>query len=77
MSKDLFAGISAMLGNGFAWIAHSEQIWFPMLATLHRQLAPMLGLPDLRGPFIFITLLYVGFRLSDLLEEKDELEENL
>lgn len=61
-------------GNLLAWIAHSEQIWFPMTASLINYVAPAYGLPDLRGPLAFMTLMYIGLRLGDLLEERNELE---
>lgn len=59
--------------NLFAWIAHTEQIWFPTAGAYVRFVAPEYGLPDLRGPFLFLSLLYIGFRIGDLLDKKDEL----
>lgn len=61
--------------NSVAWIAGSEQIWFGLAGTYMRVLRPMYGLPDLRGPFIFITLLYVGLRLADWMDAREEIEE--
>lgn len=64
--------------HGFAWIGHTEQIWFPMAGAYMRYLQPELaGLPDLRGPFLAITLAYIGLRIGDLLNEREELQETL
>ena len=75
--KDLVAGVLAVLGHGFAWIAHTEQIWMPMAGAYIRYLAPAYNLPDLRGPFAFLTLCYIGLRLGDLWNKRDELEETI
>ncbi len=64
-----------VLMHTVAWIAQSEHIWFGLAETYMRVLGPMFGLPDLRGPFIFITLIYVGLRLADWLDAREELEE--
>ena len=75
--KDLVAGVLGLLAHSFAWIAHTEQIWMPAIGAYVRWLAPAMGLPDLRGPFLFITLLYIGLRLGDMLNAENKLEENL
>lgn len=77
MSRSALEGLTVLGGNLFAWLAHTEQIWFPMVGAYVRFLQPELGLPDLRGPFLFLTLLYVGLRIGDLLKERDTLESNL
>lgn len=74
MSKDLLTGVVALLGNLFAWMAATEQIWFPALGAYVRFLAPVYDLPDLRGPFAAITLLYIGLRIGDLLNKRNEVE---
>ena len=58
-------------GNLLAWIAHTEQIWFPTAGAYVRFVAPEYGFPDLRGPFLFLTLLYIGLRIGDLLDKQD------
>lgn len=75
--KDLAAGVFAVLGHGFAWIAHTEQIWMPMAGAYVRYLAPAYNLPDFRGPFAFLTLTYIGLRMGDLWNKRDELENTL
>lgn len=63
-----------IVGNGFAWLSHTEQIWFPTIGAYVRFVAPeAAALPDLRGPFLMLSILYIGFRLGDLLDERDEL----
>jgi hypothetical protein len=74
-AKNAVEMILGFMMNTVAWIAHSEQIWFGLAGTYMRVLRPMYGLPDLRGPFIFLTLLYVGLRLADWLEQREEIEE--
>lgn len=75
--QDLTAGVVATLGNVFAWVSFSEQIWFPMLGAYVRFLQPVYELPDLRGPFAFVTLLYIGLRIGDLWNKREELEDTL
>jgi hypothetical protein len=77
MNKDAFGGVLALVGNGFAWVAQSEEIWFSIIATYVRHIAPGTALPDLRGPFMLLTLAYLGFRLGDLLDKRDELDEDM
>lgn len=67
----------ALGGNLAVWIAHTEQMWFPMASAFVRYLAPMYGLPDLRGPFLAITMAYLGLRLADWFDKREELDENL
>lgn len=76
-ASDAVAGVIATVGNLIAWIAHTEQIWFPMAAVYVNDLSAAFGLPDLRGPFLALTLLYVGFRLGDFVDKRDEIESNL
>lgn len=61
-------------GNLAAWIAETEQIWFPIVGAYTRWIAPAYNLPDLRGPFVFVALLYVGLRIGDMLNKKEEIE---
>jgi hypothetical protein len=61
------------VGNLLSWMAHTEQIWFPAVGAYVRWIAPAYNLPDLRGPFAFITLLYIGLRIGDLLDKRDEI----
>ncbi|WP_311170646.1 hypothetical protein [Halobellus ordinarius] len=75
--KNTIEGGTALLGNLFVWIAHSETIWFGMLGSYQTYLAPVYNLPDLRGPMAFATLLYVGLRLGDLWERREEVEDTL
>jgi hypothetical protein len=75
--NDLWAAAIGVLAHGFAWIAHTEQIWMPMAGAYVRYLAPAFDLPDLRGPFAFLTLCYIGLRLGDMWNKRDELEVNL
>lgn len=77
MNKDIGAAIIGVLAHGFAWIAQTEQIWMPMAGAYVRYLAPAFGLPDLRGPFAFLTLCYIGLRLGDLWNERNDLETTL
>lgn len=72
--REAAEALGILLGNGFAWIAHTEQIWFPTIGAYVRFLAPEYGLPDLRGPFLALTLLYIGLRLGDMLDKGDELQ---
>lgn len=69
--------IVALLGHSAAWLAHTEQLWFPMTAAYVRYIAPVYELPDLRGPFAAITLVYLGLRMGDWLNERNEIEETL
>jgi len=71
--SDELGALAVGAGNLLAWIAHSEQIWFPIAGTYMRYISPMYNLPDLRGPFAFLALLYIGLRLGDLLDKRDEL----
>jgi len=75
--KDALEGIAAVFANLFAWMAHSEQIWFPLVSTYVRHISEAFGLPDLRGPFIFLTLVYAGLRFGDLLDKRESIDENL
>jgi sterol desaturase/sphingolipid hydroxylase (fatty acid hydroxylase superfamily) len=75
--KDLVAAVIGLVAHGFAWISATEQIWMPTMGAYVRYIAPGLGLPDLRGPFLFITMLYIGLRFGDLWDERDEIEETL
>ncbi|NHN59822.1 MULTISPECIES: hypothetical protein [Halorussus] len=75
--RDLAAGVLAVLGHGFAWVSHTEQIWMPMAGAYVRYVAPATGLPDLRGPFLFITLVYIGLRIGDLWDRRDDLEDTI
>lgn len=77
MKKDLGAVVIAVLGHGFAWVSHTETIWMPMAGAYVRYLAPAYNLPDLRGPFLFITLVYIGLRMGDLWNKRDELENTI
>ena len=70
--KGLIEGILTLLINGVAWFAGTEQLWFPMAATVYRYMGPIMDLPDLRGPFLFLTLCYLGLRLSDWIDKTDE-----
>jgi len=74
VNKNVIEATTATAGNLFAWFAHSEQIWFGIAGTYVQFLAPNLNLPDLRGPFLFLTLCYLGLRLADLWEKQDEIE---
>ncbi|WP_134671729.1 hypothetical protein [Halorussus marinus] len=76
-AKDLALAVAGVAGNLFAWMAQTEEIWMSIAGAYVRYLAPGLGLPDLRGPFLFLSLVYIGFRLSDLWDERDEVTENL
>lgn len=69
--------VVGLLAHLFAWIAQTEQIWFPVAAAYVRDLAPVYGLPDLRGPFAALTLMYVGLRLGDWLNKRNEIEDTL
>lgn len=71
--REAAEALLVMLANGFAWIAHTEQIWFPTAGAYVRFVAPEYGLPDLRGPFLFLSLLYIGLRVGDLLDKEDEI----
>lgn len=75
MTRRLWEGVAAAFANLFAWFAHTEQIWFPIAGAYIRYLEPAFGLPDLRGPFAFLTLCYIGLRIGDLWNKKEELEE--
>lgn len=77
LSSDGIAGFVATAGNLVAWLAHSEQIWFPMLGAYVKFVGPVFELPDLRGPFAFLTLVYLGLRLGDLVAKKDKTESTL
>jgi hypothetical protein len=69
-------GVFITLANLFAWVAHTEQIWFPAAGAYVRYLEPTYqALPDLRGPFLALTLLYIGLRVGDLLDKRDEVLE--
>jgi hypothetical protein len=71
---DLLGGGLLSVGNLFAWMAQTEQIWFPTVGAYVRWIAPAYNLPDFRGPFAFVTLLYIGLRVGDLLEQRDEID---
>ena len=71
----LFAAGAATAGNLLAWVAHTEQIWFPMMGAYVRFLAPETGLPDLRGPFLLMTMMYIGLRIGDLWNDKENVIE--
>lgn len=75
--KDLVAAVLGLVAHGFAWLSATEQIWMPTMGAYVRYIAPELGLPDLRGPFLFLTMLYIGLRLGDFWDERNELEETL
>jgi hypothetical protein len=75
--RDSFGGVLALLGNLAAWIAQSETIWMGMLGSYQTYLAPVYNLPDLRGPMAFAALLYVGLRLGDLWDKREEIDETL
>ncbi|QLG62198.1 hypothetical protein [Halorarum salinum] len=75
--RDAAGPLVAALGNLFAWVASSEEIWFSVVATYIRFIAPETALPDLRGPFLFLTLCYLGLRLADLWDAKDEVDDTL
>lgn len=77
IGREYLEAILAVLGNLFAWFAHTEQIWFPVAAAYVRDLAPVYGLPDLRGPFAMLTLIYIGLRLGDWLNKRDEIKDTL
>lgn len=70
---NLFAAVGAAAGNLLAWIAHTEQIWFPMMGAYVRYLAPETGLPDMRGPFLLMTMMYIGLRIGDMWNDKEEI----
>lgn len=76
-SNDLVAGVTATAGNVFAWIAQSEQIWFPVFGAYAKYISPMYNLPDLRGPLAFLTLAYIGLRIGDLLDKRNEVDDTL
>ena len=73
--KEAAEALAILVGNGFAWIAGTEQIWFPTIGAYIRFVAPATELPDLRGPFLALTLLYIGLRVGDMLDKTDELNE--
>ncbi|WP_132060244.1 hypothetical protein [Halorussus amylolyticus] len=76
MSKNnVVAGVTATVGNLFAWVSQTEQIWFPMASVYVKDIAEVYGLPDLRGPFLFLTLVYLGLRLGDLWGKTEDLDE--
>lgn len=75
--KDLVAGVIAVFGHLFAWIAQTEEIWMSVAGVYIRYIAPELDVPDLRGPFLFLTMVYIGLRLADLWNERNELEDTL
>lgn len=77
MKRNALEAVAATFGNLFAWFAHSEQIWFGIFATYVRDIAPAMNLPDLRGPFLFLTLVYLGLRIGDLWDRRDEIDEDL
>ncbi|QHS17784.1 hypothetical protein GWK26_11860 [haloarchaeon 3A1-DGR] len=77
MNRDVIGAVTALAGNGFAWLAQSEEIWFSVIATYVRYIAPGTSLPDLRGPFLVATLAYLGFRLADLWDKQDDLDEDM
>jgi hypothetical protein len=77
IGKDSLTDTVAVLANGVAWIAQTEGIWFPMAAAYARYLQPIYGLPDIRGPLAFLTLVYLGLRLADLWDAKDEAMEEM
>ncbi|MFB6134877.1 MAG: hypothetical protein ABEJ55_07805 [Halanaeroarchaeum sp.] len=72
--KEAIEVLTILIGNGFAWMAGTEQIWFPTIGAYVRFIAPTTQLPDLRGPFLAITMLYIGLRLGDMIDKGDELE---
>jgi len=70
--------VLATFANWFAWFGYTEQIWFPMAGAYVRYVQPeMAGLPDLRGPFLVMTLAYIGLRIGDLWHKRDEISETL
>ena len=71
-SSELLGGLAVVFGNLFAWVAHTEQIWFPAIGAYIRFVAPAYDLPDLRGPFAFLTFLYIGLRIGDLLTKRKD-----
>jgi len=73
-SSSLVAPLVVSVANLGAWVAHTEQLWFPVVGAYYRYIAPTYNLPDLRGPFIFLTLLYAGLRIGDMLNKKEEIE---
>lgn len=75
--KDLWAAGFGVVAHAFAWIGQTEQIWMPVAGAYVRYIAPETPLPDLRGPFLFLTLLYVGLRLGDMWNKRNELEDTL
>ncbi|EMA24637.1 hypothetical protein [Haloarcula argentinensis] len=77
IGKESVADLTAVLANVVSWVAHTEQIWFPMAAAYARYLEPVYGLPDIRGPLAFITLTYMGLRLADLWDAKDDAMEEM
>ncbi|EMA14495.1 hypothetical protein [Haloarcula marismortui] len=77
IGKDSVTDTVAVLANGAAWIAQTEGIWFPIATTYARYLQPIYGLPDIRGPLAFLTLVYLGLRLADLWEAGDEAMEEM
>lgn len=75
--KDLTAVLVGSVGHGTMWIMHTEQIWFPMVGAYVKYLAPVYNLPDMRGPLAFLSLVYIGLRLGDLWNERNEIEESI
>lgn len=69
---DVLGGVVLVAGNLFAWLGHTEQIWFPAIGAYIRFVAPIYDLPDFRGPFLFLTLIYIGFRIGDLLDKRKD-----
>ncbi|MFB6368387.1 MAG: hypothetical protein ABEJ00_02100, partial [Gemmatimonadota bacterium] len=68
--------VIAAISNTLVWIASSEQIWFSIVGGI-QFMKPVLGLPDLRGPLAFVTIIYVGLRAADWLNARKKLDENL
>lgn len=73
MKRGTVEAATALAGNAFAWFAGTEQIWFPTVGAYTRWIAPALGLPDLRGPFLAITMCYIGLRAGDLWNKRDDM----
>ena len=66
-----------LLANGAAWAATTEQIWFPIAAAYVRYIGPIYNLPDMRGPLAFISLAYIGLRLGDLWNARDDMDDTM